>query len=289
MAQDHAASVQGVCIRATRLAADGQPATGPYASYVMEAFVRMTITPEYDDGDEIQEKGANGLLCVYYKAHDVLKRVVSEIAICEPDPEMTELLTGGTLLAVTTGTASTIATGTSVAIGATSFQVTANTGTGSFTIGTSTGQETVFITAVTGTATPFTAYVQFPFTKTHAASDVVTPTSTNVGWAAPAVGVDANPNGVAVEVWSHAVSQSRRAGVNPYFRWVLPSCQFRVSGDRAIENGLMANVFSGFGVGNAQFGDGPANDWPFPTDRAYQYARDSAAPIGIRGYVAVAP
>ena len=114
-----------------------------------------------------------------------------------------------------------------------------------------------------------------------------TPSATNVGWAAPAVGVDANPNGVAIEVWSYAVSQSRRASVNPYYRWVLPSCQYRVGGDKVIENGLMANTFTGYGVGNAQFGAGPAGDWPFPTDRAYQYARDDSAPIGVRGYVAV--
>lgn len=285
MAQNHAASVQGVAIRATRLAADGTPATGPYASYVMEAFVRMTITPEYDDGDEIQEKGANGLLCVYYKAHDVLKRVTSEIAICEPDPEMTELLTGGTLLATTTGTSTTLAANS--VIGDSQLSLTANSGTGSFTIGAGATAETVFITGVTGASTPFTAFVQFPLTKTHTSGATVTPVSTNVGWAAPAAGVDANPNGVAVEVWSNAVSNSRRASVNPYYRWVLPSCQYRVSGDRAIENGLMANVFSGTGVGNAAFGVGPANDWPFPSDRAYQYARDSAAPIGVRGYVAV--
>lgn len=286
MAQDNAASVQGVCIRATRLAADGTPATGPVASYVMSAFIRATFTPDYDDGEEIQEKGANGLLCVYYKANDTLKRVTLEVAICEPDPEVTEILTGGTLLATTTGSASTVATG-GASIGSSSFPVTADIGTGSFTVGTAGGQETVFVTAVTGTATPFTAYVQFPLTKNHVATDAVTPVPTNIGWAAPPIGTFATPNGCALEVWSYAVSNSRRAGVNPYFRWVFPNCQFRPNGDRAIENGLMANVFSGYGTGNAAFGDGPADDWLFPSDRAYQYARDSDAPLGIRGYVAV--
>lgn len=286
MAQENAASVQGVCIRATRLAADGSPATGAYASYVMEAFIRATFTPDYDEGEEIQEKGANGLLCVYYKANDTLKRVTLELAICEPDPEMTEILAGGTLLATTTGTASTVAAGGS-AIGDTSFPVTANIGVGAFTIGTGAGQETVYVTGVTGTVTPFTAYTQFPLTKTHASTDAVTPISANVGYAAPANGVDSTPYGVALEVWSHAVSNSRRAGNNPYFRWVFPSCQLKPTGDRAIENGLMANVFSGTGTGNAMFGSGPAGDWVFPSDRSYQYARDADAPIGVRGYVAV--
>lgn len=286
MSQDHAASVQGVCIRATRLAADGTPATGDFASYVMEAFIRATFTPDYEEGEEISEKGANGLLCVYYKANDTLKRVTLEVAICEPDPEMTELLAGGTLLAATTGTASTVATGGSD-VGDSSFPVTANIGVGSFTVGTGGTEETVFVTGVTGAATPFTAYVQFPLTQAHLATEAVTPVSTNVGYAAPATGVDPTPDGVALEVWSYAVSNSRRAGTYPYFRWVFPSCQLRPTGDRAIENGLMANVFSGYGVGNALFGAGPAGDWPFPSDRAYQYARDSDAPIGERGYVTV--
>lgn len=286
MAQDHAASVQGVAIRATRLAADGTPATGPFASYVMEAFVRATFTPDYDAGEEIQEKGANGLLCVYYKVNDTLKRVTLEVAICEPDPEVTEILSGGTLLATTTGSASTVATGGS-AIGASSFPVTANIGTGSFTVGTGGTQETVFVTAVSGAVTPFTAFTQFPLTKVHVATDAVTPVPTNVGWAAPPIGTDPTPNGCALEVWSHAVANSRRAGVNPFFRWVFPNCQFRPTGDRVIENGLMANVFAGTGTGNAAFGDGPAGDWVFPSDRAYQYARDSDAPLGQRGYVAV--
>lgn len=285
MSQNHAASVQGVCVRATRLAADGQPATGAYASYVMDAFIRTTFTPDYDEGEEIQEKGANGLLCVYYKANDTLKRVTLELAICEPDPELTELLTGGTLLAETTGTASTIGTGGSTA-GDYTFPVVANIGVGSFTIG-GTDPETVFVTAVTGAATPFTAHTQFPLGFDHAAAATVTPVATNVGWAAPLTGTAGNPDGVGLEVWSYAVSNSRRAGVSPYFRWVFPSCQLRPNGDRAIENGLMANVFSGYGVGNAAFGTGPADDWAFPTDRAYQYARDSDAPVGVRGYVAV--
>lgn len=287
MAQDNAASVQGVCIRASRLAADGTPATGANASYAMEAFVSAKITPEYDDGEELQLKGANGLLCIYFKANDLLKRVVLELAICEPDPELTQLLTGGTLLATTTGTASTVATAGS-AIGDNYFPVTANIGTGSFTVGASgPGQETVFVTGVTGASTPFKAYTQFPLTKVHVSTDVVTPVSTNVGWAAPPIGVAGNPNGCGLEIWSYAVSNSRRQATLPYFRWVLPNCQFRVGADRQIDNAIMANTFTGFGTGNAFFAGGPAGDWPFPTDRAYQYARDSAAPIGVRGYVAV--
>jgi hypothetical protein len=285
MAQNHAASVQGVCIRVTRLAADGTPATGPNGSYAMDAFISATFTPDYEAGDEISEKSANGLLCVYYKANDLLKRVTLGLAICEPDPEVTEMLSGGTLLATTTGTATTVAS--AVAVGDNTIQMTANPGTGAFTIGTGVGQETVVITGVTGAATPWTAYLQFPATKVHASTDAVTPVPETVGYAAPPVGTDATPNGVAIEVWSHAVKNQRRAGILPYYHWVFPACQMTPTGDRVIENGVMANTFSGYGVGNAFFGDGPAGDWPFPSDRPYQYARVATAPAGINDYVAV--
>lgn len=287
MAQDHAASVQGVCIRATALASDGAPASGAHASYAMDAFISVTFTPNYDEGDEISEKAASGLLCVYYKALDTLKNVTLSISICEPDVEFTEILCGGTLLAVTTGTSTAINTGAAVAIGDTSMQLAANSGTGAFTVGTSTGAETVVVTGVTGSAAPYTAYVQFPFTKVHAAAATVVPVSENIGYAAPAFGTTGNPNGVGIEVWSYAVSNARRASNMPFYRWVLPECQLRPDGDRVIENGLMANAFAGTGVGNPFFSPGPAGDWPFPSDRAYQYARDTAAPSGINGYVAV--
>lgn len=291
MAQDRAASVQGVCIRATSLAADGTCATGATASYAMDAFVSATITPNYDQGDEISEKNASGVLCVYYRALDTLKNVTIALSICEPDVELTEILSGGTLLATTEGTNSTLAD--DIAIGESSFQVVANIGVGAFTIGTGMGQETVVVTGVTGSTTPFTAYTQFPMTKTHAGpatpllGDAVTAIATNVGWAAPAFGQFPTPNGVALEVWSYAVQSARRAANNQFFRWVLPLCQIEPSGDRVIENGLMANTFSGYGSGNPFFGDGPAHDWVFPSDRAYQYARDNAAPSGVNGYVTV--
>lgn len=214
MAQNYAASVQGVSIRVTRLNAAGAPVTGAAGAavaYVTTGFTRVAFTPEYEEGDEITEKNAAGAVCVTYKAPDTLKRVTLELAICEPDPEISELIAGGTLL---------------------------NDGTN------------------------------------------------NVGYAAAQIGADANPNGVGLEVWSYAVSNGKRAATNPYFRWVFPYTQLRLTGDRTIENGLLATVFSGFGLGNANFGDGPAGDWPYTSDRAYQYARDTAAPSST-GYVAV--
>jgi hypothetical protein len=213
--QDYAASIQGVSIRVTRLDAAGNLLNGPGDSYTTAAFMRVSFTPEYEEGEEITEKGANGVICVSYKAPDTLKRITMELAICEPDPELSQLLSGGLLLRKT----------------------------------------------VNGEVK-------------------------SVGWAAPGVGDDPAGNGVAVECWSHAVKGGKRASVLPYFHWVFPFAKFRQSGDRVIENGMLANTFEGYGLGNVNFGAGPDGRWEFPVaaERPYSYARASYAPVSLQGF-----
>jgi hypothetical protein len=213
--QDYAASIQGVSIRVTRLDAAGNLLNGAGDSYTTSAFMRVSFTPEYEEGEEITEKGANGVVCVSYKAPDTLKRITMELAICEPDPELSSLLSGGLLLRKTVN-----------------------------------GQ------------------VQ------------------SVGWALPGVGDDPAGNGVAVEVWSHAVKNGKRASALPYFHWIFPFAKFRQSGDRVIENGLLANTFEGYGLGNPNFGAGLDGRWEFPVaaDRPYAYARAAWAPQGLQGF-----
>lgn len=213
--QDYAASIQGVSIRVTRLDAAGNLLNGAGDSYTTSAFMRVSFTPEYEEGEEITEKGANGVVCVSYKAPDTLKRITMELAICEPDPELSSLLSGGLLLRKTVN-----------------------------------GQ------------------VQ------------------SIGWALPGVGDDPAGNGVAVEVWSHAVKNGKRASLLPYFHWIFPFAKFRQSGDRVIENGLLANTFEGYGLGNPNFGAGLDGRWEFPVaaDRPYAYARSAWAPQGLQGF-----
>jgi hypothetical protein len=217
--QDYAASIQGVSIRVTRLDAAGNLLNSPGDSYTTSAFMRLSFTPEYEEGDEIVEKSANGIICVSYKAPDTLKRVTMEVAICEPDSELSQLMSGGLLLRKNLGT--------------------------------------------------FAA-----------------PDRKSIGWAAPAVGDDPAGNGVAIEVWSFAVKDGKRAATLPYFHWVFPFCRLRQSGDRVIENGMMASTFEGYSLGNATFGNGLDDRWEFPvaTERPYSYARGSWAPTGLRGF-----
>src|SRR3954465_15153236 len=96
MAVDYAASVQGVAIRVTKLNVDGT--LDGDQSYFSKSFIRVSFTPEYEEGDEITEKNADGTICVTFKAPDTLKRVTMEIAVCDPDPVLSTILSGGILL-----------------------------------------------------------------------------------------------------------------------------------------------------------------------------------------------
>jgi hypothetical protein len=217
--QEYAASIQGVSIRVTRLDAAGNLLNGAGDSYVTSAFMRVSFTPEYEEGDEITEKNANGIVCVTYKSPDVLKRITMELAICEPDPEISNLISGGLLLRKNLGT-------------------------------------------------------------------FANPDNKSVGWAAPAVGDDPAGYGVALEVWSHAIKDGKKSSTLPYFHWVFPYAKLRQSGDRVIENGMLATTFEGYGLGNTQFNSGPDGRWEFPNaaERPYSYARTTWAPVGLAGF-----
>jgi len=217
--QEYAASIQGVSIRVTRLDASGTLLNEPGDSYTTSAFMRLSFTPEYEEGDEITEKGANGAVCVTYKSPDTLKRITMELAICEPDPELTQLISGGLLLRKNLGT-------------------------------------------------------------------YASPDRKSIGWSSPATGDDPAGNGVAIECWSHAIIDGKKAATLPYFHWVFPYAKLRLSGDRVIENGLLANTFEGYGLGNTEFGSGLDERWEYPvaTERPYSYARNAWAPTGRKGF-----
>ena len=217
--QDYAASIQGVSVRVTRLDAAGNLLNNPGDSYTTSAFMRLSFTPEYEEGEEIVEKSANGTICVSYKAPDTLKRVTLELAICEPDPELTELMSGGLLLRKNLGT-------------------------------------------------------------------FASPDRKSIGWSSPNIGDDPAGNGVAIECWSFAVKDGKRAATLPYFHWVFPYCRMCQSGDRVIENGMLASTFEGYSIGNSLFSNGLDDRWEYATatERPYSYARASWAPTGRKGF-----
>lgn len=99
-----------------------------------------------------------------------------------------------------------------------------------------------------------------------------------LGWAAQQRGTFATPNGVAVECWSRAIVNGKQASVNPYWYWVFPYAQLWPTGETALENGIPAMVFTGYAYGNSNFGSAIDGRWPYPSDRAYQFARAATTP-----------
>lgn len=113
----------------------------------------------------------------------------------------------------------------------------------------------------------------------------------NIGWASPGVGEDPVPNGVAIEVWSHAVTDGKQDATTPYFHWIFPYAKLRQSGERVIQNDILATEFEGWAVGNAPFGSGPAAPyWGFPAvaGRPYSYAKVGSQ-LPVPGWTTAAP
>lgn len=209
MTYDGAGSVFGVGMRVARLAADGTTPAGAAAMYVTDALVKLEFEPLYAQPDEISRTNAAGRACVLYQAPATLKRLtITSLEICSPDPELEEILAGGTIL---------------------------------------------------------------------------TNAGNTVGYAWPAVGVDPQPNGLSIEVWSRAIdANGAPAATNPYIRWVVPRAYLQ-RGAGTIEEGPFGPVFSGRGIQNPNWGNGPANDWTLASTRVLQWARESAGPPASSG------
>lgn len=101
VASDHAQSIQGLAFRITKLNASGQPISGTHSCWISDQFISVGFTPEYEAGDEVNQKAANGSLCATWKTKDVLKRTNVNVDICNPEPELTQLMVDGDLLAYT--------------------------------------------------------------------------------------------------------------------------------------------------------------------------------------------
>lgn len=98
-----------------------------------------------------------------------------------------------------------------------------------------------------------------------------------IGYRAPEVGSEPTPNGVSLELWTRAIIEGAYTG---YFRWVFPRVYLRPSGDwTASGSDALVPEFEGFGTQNANWGDGPTNDWDFESDRVWQYIQTDDFPI----------
>jgi len=95
---DGAGSIHALRTRITRLAATGAPAVSASAYVVTDALVKASWTPQYVEGEEIEQLNGGGELCVHWKAPRVLKAAEVSIEFCTPDPLVEELLSGGAVI-----------------------------------------------------------------------------------------------------------------------------------------------------------------------------------------------
>lgn len=107
-----ATPIQARVARLIKLDVCGNPVTGASSAVVVtDGFVSIEPSPQYLDGEEHQQRKANGELCVYQKDPAQLTRVDLTTNFCVLDPDAIVVITGERLL-----TTSDV-TGTGVAYG----------------------------------------------------------------------------------------------------------------------------------------------------------------------------
>jgi hypothetical protein len=88
-------------IKITPLSIDGSlDATRPILT--TNGFITASFGTEFEDGDEITEKAADGTICIQYKADDSLKGITFNLTLCSPDPEAAALIAGGKIICAAT-------------------------------------------------------------------------------------------------------------------------------------------------------------------------------------------
>lgn len=110
-----------------------------------------------------------------------------------------------------------------------------------------------------------------------------------VGYSLPRIGVIDNPNGVSIELWSQRIDADGSPDADyPYDRFIFPRVKLR-HGNRTFNNGPITIAFQGQAVENPNWYDGPANDWPDPTNSvaAMSHIQDNVLPDVTCGYLAL--
>jgi len=100
-ARDGAASIQGDAIRITPLNVDGSIDTNK-PILTTNGFISASFGTEFEDGDEITEKAADGSICIQFKADDSMKGITFNLSLCSPDPEASALIAGGKIICAAT-------------------------------------------------------------------------------------------------------------------------------------------------------------------------------------------
>lgn len=103
-ATDHANSFQAVAMRVGKLNANSTPTTGSNSAWTSNQFISVGFTPTYQAGADLAQLAADGTVCADYKSPDMLRYAALSVAICNPEPELRQLMGGGIVFTPPPGT-----------------------------------------------------------------------------------------------------------------------------------------------------------------------------------------
>lgn len=124
-----------------------------------------------------------------------------------------------------------------------------------------------------------------PYILGKVAGGTVLTSGEAIGAADPAIGAVDESNVWAIEWWTKRIKNGALDPDFPYARWVAPYAQNIRVGDKEFTNGTVLPTISGQLVENANWADGPTNDWPVASTRTLQWLPVTALPTIVCGYV----
>jgi hypothetical protein len=99
---------RGKMLRITKLDECGTVVESATSTLVTKAFVSATITPNYQDVEEISQADANGDTCIEDRSDPALRWLDLSLIICTIDPTMINLITGDPLVLDDAATPNTV-------------------------------------------------------------------------------------------------------------------------------------------------------------------------------------
>lgn len=106
-----------------------------------------------------------------------------------------------------------------------------------------------------------------------------------VGYGAPEVGSDPNPDGFSLELWTRAIIDGAYAG---YFWWVVPRANLTPTDSWTLSGSdPLVPEFEGNGTQNPNWLAGPDGTWEFPSERVWQFVETTTLPDLSPGFHAV--
>lgn len=291
---DKVVSIYACALRLARLAADGTTPAGATNGYINNNLITLSATPDIDEGTDHSSPNACGDDAFPVKDRPKTKRYNLTMTLEIKDPEITELLTSNPLILSTPAAPRVLAANGSTATG--TFVLTSPTmaatalDIGAGVSGTGVGVGAV-ITAI-NSATSVTVDIASTATASGTVAFTITPVAQSIGGMGPVLGVQASDYGVTLELFTKAYAGANPATVLPFIKHAFTKTTWRED-TREFANSKQGQSFVGEGTYNANFGNGPWNDWVEASPstrlltRAYGWHRCASLPTPAIGYVAV--